>query len=56
MIAYNRRVLDNLIIRKQIAEAKEAGCIIDTPGIISQGKKGYELIQHIVSEFSGKLP
>lgn len=35
-------------------EAKETGCIIDTPGVISQGKGGYELIQHIVSEFSGK--
>ncbi|MCJ1225041.1 Cleavage polyadenylation factor subunit clp1 [Toensbergia leucococca] len=34
------------------AEAKEAGCIIDTPGVISQGKGGYEVIQHIVSEFS----
>lgn len=33
--------------------AKEAGCIIDTPGIISQGKGGYDVIQHIVSEFSG---
>lgn len=35
-------------------EAKEAGCIVDTPGVISQGKGGYELIQHIVSEFSSK--
>ena len=35
-------------------EAKVAGCIIDTPGIISQGKGGYELIQHIISEFSSK--
>lgn len=35
-------------------EAKEAGCIIDTPGVISQGKGGYESIQHIVSEFAGK--
>ena len=34
-------------------EAHHAGCIIDTPGIISQGKGGYELIHHIVSEFSG---
>ena len=32
-------------------EAKESGVIIDTPGVISQGKGGYELIQHIVSEF-----
>ena len=36
------------------AEAKEAGCIIDTPGVISQGKGGYEVIQHIVSEFSSR--
>ena len=34
-------------------EAKETGVIIDTPGVISQGKNGYELIQHIVSEFLG---
>lgn len=36
-------------------EAQEAGCLIDTPGVISQGKSGYDLIQHIVSEFSGML-
>jgi polyribonucleotide 5'-hydroxyl-kinase len=36
-------------------EVKEAGCIIDTPGIISQGKRGYDVIQHVVSEFSGSL-
>ena len=40
---------------KDDAEAKEAGCIIDTPGVISQGKSGYDLIQHLVSEFSGML-
>ena len=34
-------------------DAKITGCIIDTPGVISQGKGGYDLIQHIVSEFSG---
>jgi len=34
---------------------KETGMIIDTPGIISQGKGGYDLISHIVSEFSGQL-
>ncbi|SLM39460.1 pre-mrna cleavage complex ii protein clp1 [Lasallia pustulata] len=33
-------------------EAKEAGCIVDTPGVISQGKGNYEVIQHIVSEFA----
>lgn len=36
-------------------EAKGTGCIVDTPGVISQGKGGYEVIQHIVSEFSSKL-
>lgn len=37
-------------------EVKEAGCIIDTPGSLAQGKgNGYDLISHIVSEFSGKL-
>ena len=34
---------------------RETGMIIDTPGIISQGKGGYDLISHIVSEFSGQL-
>ncbi|KAI6247730.1 mRNA cleavage and polyadenylation factor clp1 [Erysiphe necator] len=29
-----------------------SGMIIDTPGVISQGKGGYDLISHIVSEFS----
>jgi polyribonucleotide 5'-hydroxyl-kinase len=32
---------------------KEAGMIIDTPGVISQGKGNYDLIAHIISEFSG---
>lgn len=32
-----------------------SGCLIDTPGAISQGKGGYDIIQHIVSEFSGTL-
>ncbi|CAD6504722.1 BgTH12-00227 [Blumeria graminis f. sp. triticale] len=31
---------------------KESGMIIDTSGVISQGKGGYDLISHIVSEFS----
>lgn len=39
---------------KDDEEAKETGCIIDTPGVISQGKAGYDIVQHIVSEFSGK--
>ncbi|POS83130.1 hypothetical protein EPUL_003438 [Erysiphe pulchra] len=29
-----------------------SGMIIDTPGVISQGKGGYDLISHLVSEFS----
>ena len=33
------------------AEAKATGCIVDTPGVISQGKGNYEIIQHIVAEF-----
>lgn len=33
-------------------EAREAGCLIDTPGVISQGKGGYDIIQHVVAEFS----
>ena len=38
-------------------EAKTAGCIVDTPGIISQGGKGsYDIVQHIVSEFQSMLP
>ena len=36
-------------------EARASGCIIDTPGVISQGKGGYDIIQHIISEFAGKL-
>ncbi|KAE8448649.1 Cleavage polyadenylation factor subunit clp1 [Mollisiaceae sp. DMI_Dod_QoI] len=31
---------------------KATGMIIDTPGVISQGKGGFDLISHIVSEFS----
>ncbi|MCJ1362646.1 Cleavage polyadenylation factor subunit clp1 [Acarospora aff. strigata] len=33
-------------------EAREAGCLLDTPGVISQGKGGYDIIQHAVAEFS----
>ena len=32
---------------------KSTGMIIDTSGVISQGKGGYEIISHIVSEFAG---
>jgi polyribonucleotide 5'-hydroxyl-kinase len=35
-------------------EIRQTGMIIDTPGVISQGKGSYDLISHIVSEFSGK--
>lgn len=35
-------------------EAKYAGCIIDTPGSVSVGKDGYDIIQHIVAEFSSR--
>lgn len=36
-------------------EAKGTGCIIDTPGVISQGKGGYDVVHHVVSEFSGRF-
>lgn len=36
-------------------EARVTGCIIDTPGSISYGKRNYELIHHIISEFSGEM-
>ena len=36
-------------------EARQTGCIIDTPGAVSQGKGNYDLLQHVVSEFSGGL-
>jgi polyribonucleotide 5'-hydroxyl-kinase len=32
---------------------KETGMIIDSPGAMAQGKEGYDLISHIVREFSG---
>ncbi|MCJ1312243.1 Cleavage polyadenylation factor subunit clp1 [Agyrium rufum] len=35
--------------------AKQAGCIVDTAGSITQGKEGYDLIQHMVAEFSVNL-
>ena len=34
-------------------EVKGAGCVIDTCGSVAVGKGGYDVIQHIVSEFSG---
>ena len=45
-LAATSRMADDPAVRK-------TGMIIDTPGIISQGKGGYDLISHIVSEFSG---
>ncbi|KIN00369.1 hypothetical protein OIDMADRAFT_42295 [Oidiodendron maius Zn] len=44
-LAATSRLSDDLDI-------KNSGMIIDTPGVISQGKGGYDLISHIVSEFS----
>lgn len=47
-----------LAVTGRLAEDEEvlkSGVIIDTPGVISQGKNGYDIISHIVSEFSGML-
>ncbi|KAI9821526.1 MAG: Cleavage polyadenylation factor subunit clp1 [Phylliscum demangeonii] len=44
-----------LAVTSKLAEDDEtrvAGCLIDTPSAFSQGKDGYDLIQHVVSEFS----
>jgi polyribonucleotide 5'-hydroxyl-kinase len=46
-LASTSRLAEDSIIR-------ETGMVIDTPGILSQGKGGYDLISHIVSEFSGQ--
>ena len=48
-LAATSRLTDDTAVR-------ETGMIIDTPGVISQGKGGYDIISHIVSEFSGPLP
>lgn len=45
-LAANSRLADD-------AKCRDAGIFIDTPGVISQGKEGYNLILHIVAEFSG---
>lgn len=45
-LAVTSRLADDPAIR-------DTGLIIDTPGVISQGKGAYDLISHIVSEFSG---
>lgn len=34
---------------------RETGMLIDTPGVISQGRGSYDVISHIVSEFSGRI-
>ncbi|KAI9683588.1 MAG: Cleavage polyadenylation factor subunit clp1 [Trizodia sp. TS-e1964] len=44
-LAVTSRLLDD-------QAAKVSGCIIDTSGQISQGKDGYNIIKHLVSEFS----
>ncbi|MCJ1250323.1 Cleavage polyadenylation factor subunit clp1 [Trapelia coarctata] len=33
-------------------EAKPSGCFVDTSGSVSMGKAGYDLIHHMVAEFS----
>ena len=50
-----RRLALSVISRMEDdASVKQTGCIIDTPGSISYGKGGYEMIQHVVAEFSGR--
>lgn len=47
-----------LAVRGRVQDDKEvrkAGVIVDTAGVISQGKNGYELIGHLVAEFSSKI-
>ncbi|OBT57550.1 hypothetical protein VE04_02967 [Pseudogymnoascus sp. 24MN13] len=44
-----------LAVTERLADdeaVKKSGVIIDTPGVISQGKNGYDLISHIASEFT----
>ena len=48
-----RLALSTMSKLQEDTEVREAGCIIDTSGVISQGKHGYDIIQHVVSEFSG---
>jgi len=35
-------------------DAKPSGCFVDTSGSVSMGKAGYDLIHHMVAEFSSK--
>jgi polyribonucleotide 5'-hydroxyl-kinase len=37
-------------------DIQHSGMIIDTPGSVSHGKDNFDLVAHIVSEFSGKVP
>jgi polyribonucleotide 5'-hydroxyl-kinase len=49
-----RRMALSVISRMEDDEnVKQTGCIIDSPGSISHGRGGYEIVQHVVSEFSG---
>lgn len=57
----NARMFKPLITRAALAvtsrleedeEAKQSGIIIDTPGSINQPKGGYDVLMHIISEFS----
>ena len=36
-------------------EVRKAGIIVDTAGAISQGKNGFDLVAHLVTEFSSSL-
>ena len=36
-------------------DTRQTGCIIDTTGNISQGKANYNIIQHVVAEFQGRV-
>ena len=50
-----RRLALSIINRMEDdADVKQAGCIIDTTGSMSQGKGNYDTLQHIVAEFQGK--
>lgn len=57
----NTRMFKPLVTRAALAvtsrleedsEAKQSGIIIDTPGSINQPKGNYDLLMHIISEFS----
>lgn len=57
----NGRMFKPIITRAALAvtsrleedsEAKQSGIIIDTPGSLNQPKGGYDLLMHVISEFS----